>query len=164
MVSAVALSITIPFIKYYKIIMDTKLTEISNTLIKGRITEIKVLTYFLKLGYVISTPEIPCPYDFLLDTGNKILRLQVKTARESEGGFCFNTSSCTHNSNGYIKRTYGNTIDYFCTIYNDQCYLIPVKICGSKEKKLRLEPTKNGQVSNICWAKDYIAEEVLNNI
>ena len=75
--------------------MDIKLTEVSNTLIKGRITEIKVLSYFLELGYIISTPEIPCPYDFLLDTGESILKLQVKTAREYDGGFCFNTSSCT---------------------------------------------------------------------
>lgn len=143
--------------------MDIKLTEVSNTLIKGRVTEIKVLSYFLELGYIISTPEIPCPYDFLLDTGENILKLQVKTAREYDGGFCFNTSSCTHNSKGYTKRTYGNTIDYFCTFYDNQCYLIPVQECGSKEKKLRLKPTKNGQVNNVCWAKNYIAKEVLNN-
>jgi len=49
--------------------------DISNTLIKGRITETKVLTYFLELGYIVSSPEIPCPYDFLLDTGNKILKI-----------------------------------------------------------------------------------------
>lgn len=144
--------------------MDSKTINISNTLIKGRITQVKVLTYFLERGYIISTPEIPCPYDFLLDTGKKILKIQVKTSREAEGGFIFNTSSCTHNSKGYVKRTYNEKIDYFCTIYEDQCYLIPENLCGSKEKKLRLEPTKNGQVNNICFAKDFIATEVLKII
>lgn len=55
-------------------------------------------------------------------------------------------------------------VDYFCTFYNNECYLIPFEECGSKEKKLRLEPTKNGQTKNIYFAKDYIAKEVLNNI
>lgn len=145
--------------------MDVKPISVSDTLIKGKLTQIKVLTYFLELGYIISSPEIPCQYDFLLDIGDKILKIQVKTSRESQGGFSFNTSSITHNSSGYIKRQYSkNMVDYFCTFYNNECYLIPFEECGSKEKKLRLEPTKNGQTKNIYFAKDYIAKEVLNNI
>lgn len=144
--------------------MNEKQTCTSDTLFKGRITEMEVLTYFLKLGYLVSSPEIPCPYDFLLDTGNKILKIQVKTSRPSEGGFVFNTSSTTHNSNGYTRRFYtSDMVDYFCTFFNNECYLIPFKECGGREKKLRLEPTKNGQIKNICFAKDYIAEEVLNS-
>lgn len=145
--------------------MDIKPISVSDTLIRGKLTQVKVLTYFLELGYIISSPEIPCQYDFLLDIGNKILKIQVKTSRESQGGFSFNTSSITHNSSGYTKRQYSkNMVDYFCTFYNNECYLIPFEECGSKEKKLRLEPTKNGQTKNIYFAKDYIAKEVLNNI
>lgn len=139
--------------------------DISNTLIKGRITEEKVLTYFLELGYIVSSPEIPCPYDFLLDIGNKILKIQVKTSREVEGGIEFNTSSMTHNSNGYIRRRYTkNDVDYFATYYDNECYLVPFSECGVRGKKLRLVPTKSGQVKNISFAKDYIAREVLSNI
>ena len=145
--------------------MEIKNTEISNTILKGKITQQKVLTYFMELGLIISTPEVPCQYDFLLDIGHKILKLQVKTSREVDGGFEFNTSSVTHNSKGYTKRIYSdNMVDYFCTYYNNECYLIPFAQCGSKAKKLRLEPTKSGQIKNICFAKDYIAEEVLNNL
>lgn len=145
--------------------MNEKVTQISNTLIKGRVTELKVLTYFLELGYIVSVPEIPCPYDLLLDIGNKILKLQVKTCREVDGGIAFNTVSMTHNAQGYTKRTYSeNMVDYFCTIYQNECYLIPFNECGSKEKKLRLEPTKNGQVKNICFAKNYLAKEIIDNI
>ena len=75
--------------------------------------------YFLELGFVVSIPEIPCPYDFLLDTGNKILKIQVKTSRADDGGFIFNTSSITHNSNGYTKRTYSNLIDFFATFWGN---------------------------------------------
>lgn len=145
--------------------MDEKVTNISNTLIKGRVTEIKVLNYFLELGYIVSTPEIPCQYDFLIDIGIKIIKIQVKTCREVEGGIEFNTSSMTHNANGYTKRIYtSNMVDYFCTYYNNECYLVPFNECGRKAKKLRLEPTKNGQTKNIGFAKDYIATNILSKL
>ena len=145
--------------------MDNKLTDVSNTLIKGRLTEVKVLNYFLELGYIVSTPEIPCQYDFLVDIEGTIIKIQVKTCREVEGAIEFNTSSITHNANGYTKRAYtANMVDYFCTYYNNECYLVPFSECGSKTKKLRLIPTKNGQVKNISFAKDYIARDILSKI
>lgn len=140
--------------------------EQSNTLLKGRVTQLQVLKYFLQSGYIVSSPEIPYQYDFLLDTGEKILKIQVKTCREVDEGSCieFNTSSTTHNASGYKRRNYStSTVDYFCTMYKNKCYLIPFSECGVKSKKLRLVPTKNGQIKNICFAKDYLAQEVLNN-
>lgn len=142
------------------------LVELSDTLIKGRITELQCLNALLSLGYVVSTPEVPYRYDFLLDTGTKILKIQVKTCRpsEDESYIAFNTSSVTHNSKGYTKREYSeDTVDYFCTYYNNECYLVPFNDCGSKEKRLRLKPTSNGQTKNISFAKDFIAKEVLSN-
>lgn len=145
--------------------MISKLTEVSNTLLKGRLTELKSITYFLELGYIISIPEIPCQYDFLLDNQGKIFKIQVKTCREKDGYIEFNTSSITHNKQGYTRREYDlNMVDFFCTYYNEKCYLIPLSECGSKTKRLRLEPTKNGQTKNICFAKNYLAEQVLKNL
>ena len=159
-VRVAVLSITIPLDN-----MNNKEIELSNTLFKGRITEVNVLKYFLELGYVISTPEISCQYDFLLDTGKTILKIQVKTCRVDDEAIEFNTSSITHNAKGYTKRLYSpNTVDYFCTYYNNECYLIPLNECGSKAKKLRFVPTKNGQVKNISFAKDYIAKDILFRI
>lgn len=143
----------------------SKLTDVSATLLKGKITEVKALTYFLELGYIISTPEIPCQYDFLLDITSKILKIQVKTCREKDGVIEFNTSSMTHNNQGYVRREYTeNMVDYFCTYHNNQCYLIPFNECGNRVKRLRLIPTKNGQTKNITFAKDYIAKDILNKI
>lgn len=138
--------------------------EVSNTLIKGRLTELKCLNYFLEHGYIVSSPEIPCPYDFLLDIDGKIIKIQVKTCRLSkdESYLEFNTSSMTHNSKGYIRRHYtAKDVDYFATYYENECYLIPFENCGNRAKRLRLIPTKNGQIKNITFAKDFIAKEVL---
>ena len=138
-----------------------------STLIKGRITELKVIEYFLNLGYVVSTPEIPYSYDLLLDIGTRILKIQVKTSRLILDGDVleFQVSSVTHNSNGYTIRQYNSDkVDYFCTYWEDKCYLIPIQECGCKAKRLRLKPTNNNQVAGVTFADDYLAEKILKSL
>ena len=131
----------------------------------GTITEFKCITYFLELGYTVSVPQNPDRYDFILDTKDKLLKIQVKTCNTTrhEGALNFSTSSSHISKSGVSHNSYKeDNIDYFCTYYDNECYLIPVEECGSREKNLRLVPPKNGQIKNICFAKDYIAKEVLN--
>lgn len=132
-----------------------------NSNLKGTLTELKCKIYFLELGYMVSTPESPVRYDFILDTGDKLLKIQVKTSQNDGEKITFETCSSHITRGGFIKRDYKNEIDYFCTWSNNECYLIPVQDCGSNGKSLRIVPTKNGQVKNISFAKDYIAREVL---
>ena len=135
-----------------------------DTNIKGTITELKCKTYFLELGYMVSTPESPTRYDFILDIGTELLKIQVKTSHSDGEKLTFKTTSRHITSKGSTVHHYKNDgIDYFCTWYNGECYLIPVQECGTSEKCLRLVPTKNGQVKNISFAKNYIAKEVLTN-
>lgn len=136
-----------------------------DTNIKGTITELKCKAYFLEMGFMVSTPESPVRYDFILDTGEQLLKVQVKTSHIEEDGakIVFKTNSSHITANGNVKHHYQNDgIDYFCTWYDNECYLIPIKDCGKDEKCLRLKPTKNGQVKNISFAKDYIARRILN--
>lgn len=145
--------------------MKTKeMSSISETLLKGKITELKCELWFLEHGYLVSMPEVPYQYDFLVDIDNKIYKIQVKTCRETgDGAIIFNLSSVTHNQQGYTRRTYNEkSVDYFMTEYNDNFYLVPFEECGSKEKRLRLIPTKSGQVKGISFAKDYLAEKILH--
>ena len=132
-----------------------------DTNLKGTITELKCKTYFLELGYMVSTPDSPARYDFILDTGEKLLKIQVKTSKIEEDKFTFETCSSHITRNGTSRRSYSDEIDYFCTWFENECYLIPIKECGQSGKSLRIAPTKNGQVKNICFAKDYVAKEVL---
>ena len=132
-----------------------------NTNLKGTLTELKCKIYFLELGYMVSTPESPARYDFILDTGNKLLKIQVKTSRTDGEKITFETCSSHITRDGMSRRSYKEEIDYFCTWFENECYLIPVEECGSREKSLRIVPAKNGQVKNIYFAKNYIAKEVL---
>ena len=132
-----------------------------DTNLKGTITELKCKLYFLELGYTVSTPENPDRYDFILDIGEKLLKIQVKTSHSNGEKIMFETCSSHITREGASRKSYKNQIDYFCTWFENECYLIPVEECGSREKSLRLIPIKNGQIKNICFAKDYIAKEVL---
>lgn len=145
--------------------MESKeMNQISDTLLKGKVTELHCQLWLLEHGYLTSTPDVPYQYDFIVDVKGKLLKIQVKTATlEADGsGFRIRVCSITHNSNGYIRRNYSsNDVDYFMTYCNDQCYLIPFSECGVKEKKIRFFPPKNGQVKGISFAKDFLAENIL---
>ena len=146
---------------------NKQLDSISSTLLKGRITELKCELWFLEHGYLVSIPDIPYQYDMIVDVGNKMLKIQVKTCRlaKDESGIEFNVSSMTHNNQGYTRRTYSeNNVDYFMTYYDNKCYLIPFSECGVKEKRLRLIPTENGQTKGISFAKDFLAEKILEEV
>ena len=136
-----------------------------DTNLKGTVTELKCITYFLELGYNVSVPQNPCRYDMIIDTGDKLLKVQIKTCNttRTEGGITFQTCSSHYVQGKHEHTSYKNdNIDYFCTFYENECYLIPVADCGSREKTLRLVPPKNGQTKNIAFAKNYVAKEVLS--
>lgn len=139
--------------------MENNLT----TQLKGKITELQVATYFLQKGYIISQPLVDTRYDFLLEYQDKILKIQVKSSTIIGDNEAIQFKTCnTHtNTQGTTNRNYKGEIDYFATIYNGKCYLIPIEECGSRSKILRLAPTKNGQIKGICWAENYELEKIL---
>lgn len=103
----------------------------------------------------------------IVDVGKKLLKIQVKTSRltKDESGIEFNVSSLTHNNQGYTRRLYSeDDVDYFMTYYDNEYYLIPFSECGVKEKRLRLIPTVNGQTKGISFAKDFLAEKILEEV
>lgn len=134
---------------------------------KGNLTELQCITEFYKLGYAVSIPYGEnSRYDFIADIKGKLLRIQVKTSVKKDNGALieFSCRSTRVNSQGNISRTYTKEeIDYFCTYYNNKCYLVPIEEC-SATKKLRFEPPKNGQKTGINFAEDYEIEKQLKKI
>lgn len=133
----------------------------------GNITELECMLAFIKMGYNVLTPYGDCErYDFVVDKDNKFYKIQSKTSSSDDGGasFKFSCRSCNRKDGGIVHHNYTKEeIDYFITTFNGKVYLIPVEECGS-DKKLRIEPTKNGQVRGVTWAKDYELEEVIKNM
>lgn len=139
-----------------------------NTQIKGALTEQKCFLKCIESGYIVSKPLFDnARYDFILDTGKNLLRIQVKTSHwkdEEHSAFMFNCYSqhALGSGNKVMKYTKAE-IDFFMTEQEGIFYLYPAPEEGLKEKTLRVKPTKTGQVKNISFAKDFIFEEVIKN-
>jgi len=139
-----------------------------STQFKGAITEQRCFLKCIEMGYSVSKPIIDnARYDFILDTGKQLLKIQVKTSRwkdEKHSSFVFNCYSQHSLSAGNKLMKYTNReIDFFMTEREGIFYLFPAPEKGLKEKTLRVLPTESGQVKNISFAKDYLFEEVIKN-
>lgn len=133
----------------------------------GEITEQQVALEFLKLGILISKPLVQSSrYDFIADINHKLYKIQVKTSSFKEESFIeFATSTSHTNTKGTLNLKYSeDDVDFFATMFNGQCYLVPFSVCGSRAQRLRLIPTKNHQVKGITFAKDYHLEDIIKGL
>ena len=135
---------------------------------KGNITELECLLSFVKEGYKVSIPYgEDCRYDLVVDINNKLYRVQCKTSHvltNPEDGFKFKSQSVVITTHGTKQSTYSEQeIDYFATMYEGQCYLIPVGECGH-EKTLRFRYPTNGQKKGISLAENYTLQKMIERI
>ena len=133
-----------------------------NTHFRGEITELQVAEAFLSHGYQVCKPLVSdSRYDFIVDIHHKLYRIQVKTSSLSVDGdyIEFRTESSHTNTQKTVYHSYSaEDVDYFATIYNHQCYLVPIEKIGNRSFRLRLKPTKNGQIKNINFAENFKLE------
>lgn len=134
----------------------------------GEITEQKVAVKFLELGIQVSKPLVQSSrYDFIADINGKLYKIQVKTAtaKENDSYIEFATSTSHTNTQGTINLHYSSEdVDFFATIYKEECYLIPYADCGTRVQRLRLVPTKNNQVIGVKFAKDYLLQDMIQKL
>lgn len=137
--------------------------EVLNSKQKGNLTELLCIAAFVKLGITVSIPYGDCArYDFIADIDGKLYRIQCKTSTMlSDGVYQFSCRSTTGNTVVNSHRSYDSSqIDFFATIIDNQCYLIPVQETGSKSKTLRFTESKNPYIA-VNYAQDYELETQL---
>lgn len=132
-----------------------------DTQLQGALTEQKCFLKCIEKGYIVSKPLFDnARYDFILDTGEKLLKIQVKSSRwnQTKTGFSFNGYSQHSTGNGNKRMKYtSKEVDYFMTEFEDEFYLYPVPEEGISEKTLKLgEKTR----ADYSYAQDYLFEEV----
>lgn len=138
-----------------------------NSHFKGEITEQQVALEFLKLGILVSKPLVQSSrYDFIVDINHKLYKIQVKTGAFKEDSFLeFATSTSHTNTQGTLNLSYSeDDVDFFATMYEGQCYLIPFNLCGKRAQRIRFVPTKTGQTKGILFAKDYHLEDIIKTL
>lgn len=133
----------------------------------GEITEQKVALEFLKLGILVSKPLVQSSkYDFIVDINHKLYKIQVKTGTFKENAYLeFATSTSHTNTQGTLNLSYSEEdVDFFATMYEGQCYLIPYSLCGKRGQRIRFVPTKNRQTKGILFAKDFHLEDIVKTL
>lgn len=134
-----------------------------NTQLRGRITEQRCMLKCIEEGYFISKPLFDdARYDFILDTGEKLLKVQVKSStwNKDHSAFVFNGYSQHSTGKGNKRMKYTNKeIDFFMTEKDGVFYLYPAEEIGFSSRHLRIaNSVKNSP--QIKLAQDYEFERI----
>lgn len=138
----------------------------------GNIGEAMVLYKFIELGIPVYMPfGDHSPVDMVVDIGNKLYKVQVKTTSVSRNGktkFYLTTNTYTKDKNKIGKKVYKYTkeeIDFFvlCSIDRKKIYMVRVEkpLTGIS---IRHEESISGQVVGVNYEKDYLIENVLSKM
>lgn len=132
-----------------------------NTKHVGTITEMALALCFSKQGFTVSLPwGENSPYDLVVDTGSRFVRVQCKTGRYVAGSIQFYVGSVCYSKE---TKTFARRVPVFARfdaygIYCpdlDKSYLVPVESCRSM-MRLRVDASVNGAPQR--WAKDFDLE------
>ena len=138
----------------------------NHTNVKGNVSESAALNAFSKAGFVISLPfGNGSAYDLIVDTGKRLLKVQVKTGR-LRGGCVLFPAQRIYGHHGTTRHKYDEgDIDLFAVYCreNDMVYFVPT-LGALAEGRLRLSSTKNNQQQRVRWAKEFEFEVFLKNL
>jgi hypothetical protein len=130
---------------------------IINPTARGKRTEARILYELVDAGISVLIPFGEERYDLALDVRGQLVRVQCKTGRIRDG--CVEFKTCVAD----IRRPLGDggyhgQIEAFA-VYSPQiqkAYFIPIAaVPGPTMARLRVEPTRNGQLHGIRWARDF---------
>jgi hypothetical protein len=124
----------------------------------GELSEAAVIHHLVRAGFDLAKPlGDNARYDLILEHGERLLRVQVKTGRlHADGAIVFPTcSSQAHRGRGV--HGYRGQCELFAVYCpeTDATYLVPVDAAGGRSCSLRVRPAANGQSRGVRWASDY---------
>ena len=126
----------------------------------GNISEGVVLNAYLAAGFMVSVPfGTGASYDLVVDTGRRLLKVQVKTAWLCNGCVMYKSQRRQPGA-GLTRRPYlKGEVDFFAAYCpaTQSIYAVPADGHGN-EGRLRLAPVRNGQRRHIRWASDFAWE------
>ena len=126
----------------------------------GDETEAMIIHELIAHGYSVSLPFGDNDrYDFIIDDGGDLYRVQCKTAwRTKLGTMRFNTHSQTTRDGEYHESTYEGEIDAFLVRAPDDEALYWVDIERASKRKMALRYTADIDHPSINWASDFESE------
>ena len=125
-----------------------------------------VLGHYIKAGLRVCIPfGTGAPYDLAVDTGRRIVKVQVKTATYENGCVRCNTRRRNAGDHRIMRRYEENEVDYFAIYCPQLGQLFGIPFPDAKiTASLRIEPTGNSQEKYIRWARDYSWEKHIEEL
>jgi hypothetical protein len=128
-----------------------------NTKRIGDISEARVLAKLVDAGYEVLIPfGENHRYDLVIDDGERLSRIQVKTGRLHGGVIAFSCASSHAHRHGRSRPYFGEV--EFLAVYcpqTDKVYLLPEQELTATTAHLRLLPTRNNMAKSIRWASAF---------
>lgn len=121
-----------------------------------------VLGHYVKAGLRVCVPfGTGAPYDLAVDTGTRIVKVQIKTAIFEKGCILCRTRRRNASYDRMMRRYEKGEVDYFaiyCPRF-EELHIMSFEEAAKGSVSLRIEPTLNKQEKFIRWAKDYSWEK-----
>lgn len=113
---------------------------------RGELAEARFIVKALSLGLFVSKPfGDSLPYDFIIESGGKLSRVQVKSAWRATPRGAFQFVASPIQNRGYPAHPYrGHEIDFFVAYIHpaDAWFVIPVRaLCQHNHLHLSLDPS-----------------------
>lgn len=128
------------------------------TLYKGNSSEAIVLTAYIQAGFIVSLPfGGGAAYDLIVDTGVRLIKIQVKTGRLEDGYVIYQAKRHRGSKSNAFTCYTEEDVDIF-TVWcpnNREIYAVPVAMSLLNHPRLRIVRARNSQEKNIRWARDY---------
>ncbi|WP_324665139.1 group I intron-associated PD-(D/E)XK endonuclease [Haloarcula sediminis] len=142
--------------------------QLNQTQKRGQAVEAVLKTQFQLRGIPTLVPEYDNqPYDFVIELGSELYKIQAKTAYEgqNDGTIRFETRTTRVKSAGYEREGYADAIDFFAVFdpITESCYLVDVEAANSNTMTLRYESAKKDS-DRINWTADFTLDSVLEQI
>ena len=131
------------------------------TLYKGNSSEAVVLTAYVQAGFLVSLPfGGGASYDFIVDSGARLIKVQVKTGKLEAGCVVYNARRHRGSKYDAFRRYEDGEVDVFAVWCPDtrQIYAVPAAHSSGVEGRLRVAETKNCQEKKVRWARAFTWE------
>ena len=133
---------------------------------RGNGSEGIVLSAYVNAGYIVSIPfGTGASYDLVVDAGQRLFKIQIKTAWLSNGCVLYK-SQRRQPGMALTRRPYKNGEADFFAAYcpaTQAIYVVPAENHGN-EGRLRLNPARNGQSKLVRRAADYLWEHHIEEL
>jgi hypothetical protein len=132
---------------------------------RGNVSELKVAAAYVEAGFAVSVPlGGGAPYDLIVDTGRRLLKVQVKTGRLRNGCVIFPMQRYSGHS-GKPQSYVRGEIALFVVYCPDNAKIYVWQFGANPgQGYLRCSETRNNQQQKVRWAKDYEFERHVNDL